>query len=370
VIHLAQPYLAGNEQAYVLDSLRRGQLSQGDAVRQFERSFARLCNVEYALACSSGTAALHLLLRALGVKPGDEVIVPDLTYVATANAVAYCGGKPVFADVSEEEWTLDSAQARQAVTPHTVGIVVVHLYGQPAKMNALRAIAAEHGLWVVEDAAEAVGARYMGEPAGSLGIGGAFSFYGNKIIATGEGGMVTTNDPVLAAEVEHLRGQGVDKAMPYTHTAVGYNYRMTELQAAVGLAQLEMLDGMLARRRQVAEWYKAHMDGCTYGNWRDPHETPDGTRRVDWLAVMVADWDPVAAAQFLAEWDVETRPVFVPLHKQPIYRVGANGKYPVADALHDYGLCLPLHPAMTEDDVRHVAAAVDAALDRALEGTL
>jgi perosamine synthetase len=366
MIHLSQPAFLGNERLYVADALDRSQLSAGEYVARFEAAFAEKCGVPHAVACASGTAALHLLMLGLGVKPGDEVIVPDLTYVATANAVAYCGGRPVFADVGARTWTLDGLVAERALSGRTVGVVAVHLYGMPAMLEELRQFANRRRLWLVEDAAEAVGAWRKGGPVGSLATGAAFSFYGNKIITCGEGGMVTTNDDGLAAHVRLLRGQGVDPDRRYVHTAVGYNYRMTELQAAVGLAQLECLGEHLRRRERVAGWYAERMPADVWGTWR---RQPDGDAEpVHWLAVMrLPDGckaTPELVAARLAEAGVETRPVFPPLHAQPIYAgEWADAPFPVADDCHARGLCLPLHAAMTEADVAHVCDAVKAALE-------
>ncbi|MGB8511125.1 MAG: DegT/DnrJ/EryC1/StrS family aminotransferase, partial [Pyrinomonadaceae bacterium] len=223
-IPVAAPVLAGREKEYVADCMESGWISSsGKYVELFEAAFAKFCGVRHAVACCNGTVALHLALVALGVAPNDEVIVPTLTFVATANAVTYCGARPVFVDSEPETWNLDPAQVEAKITSRTKGIIAVHLYGQPAEMDALRAVARRHGLFLLEDAAEAHGALYKGRPAGSLGDVAAFSFYGNKIIATGEGGMVTTDDDALAARVRLLRGQGMDTERRYWFPVVGYN---------------------------------------------------------------------------------------------------------------------------------------------------
>jgi perosamine synthetase len=255
------PWIAASAQRYVADCLATGWISSaGSYVRRFERDFGKLCAADHALATSNGTAALHLALAARGIGPGDEVIVPALTFIATANAVTYTGARTVLADVTAETWTLDPADVVRRLTPRTRAIVAVHLYGHPADMDALAAIARERGLLLVEDAAEAHGARYKDRPVGTLGDIGCFSFYGNKIISTGEGGMVVTNDERLAQRATVLRDHAMEPGARYVHNEVGFNYRMTNLQAAVGCAQVEEFETVLARKHAIAARYRAR--GC------------------------------------------------------------------------------------------------------------
>ncbi|HEX5576551.1 MAG TPA: DegT/DnrJ/EryC1/StrS aminotransferase family protein, partial [Gemmatimonadales bacterium] len=229
-IPVAAPMLVGNEKAYVLDCLDSSWISSaGQYVSRFEAAFADFCGVKHAVACCNGTAALHVALSALGVGPGDEVIVPTLTFVATANAVIQCGARPVFVDSEPETWNIDPALIEAKITPRTKGIIVVHLYGHPAEMESIVSTARRHGLFVVEDAAEAHGAEHNGRRVGSLGDVGIFSFFGNKIITTGEGGMVTTSDDTLAARVRQLKAQGIDPNRRYWYPVIGYNYRMTNV---------------------------------------------------------------------------------------------------------------------------------------------
>ena len=224
-IAIAAPTLNGNERRYVLECLETTWISSiGRFITEFERAFARFCGVEHAIAVSNGTTALHLALVALGLKPGDEVIVPTLTYIATANAVTYCGAKPVLVDCDPRTLQHGSGQLlRGKITAHTKGIIPVHLYGHPVDMDPIISVAREHGLFVLEDAAEAHGAEYKGRRVGGLGNCAAFSFFGNKIMTTGEGGMVTTNDSNLAAKLRQYRGQGLDQGRRYWHSVVGYN---------------------------------------------------------------------------------------------------------------------------------------------------
>ena len=356
-IPVAAPVLAGREREYVADCMESGWISSGGKyVELFEAAFAEFCGVRHAIACCNGTAALHVALAALGVGPGDEVIVPTLTFVATANAVTYCGARPVFADSEPVNWNLDPAQVEEKITPRTKGIVAVHLYGHPAEMDALRAVARRRGLFLLEDAAEAHGALYKGRPAGSLGDAAAFSFYGNKIIATGEGGMVTTDDDALAARVRLLRGQGVDPERRYWFPVVGYNYRMMNLPAAIGLAQLERADWHTGRRREVAAAYLDLLRGVPCMRWQDESEW---ARHAYWMfSVILGRESPLgrdALMERLHELGVETRPLFYPVHLLPPYREAARGEqFPVAEWLARRGLSLPTWAGLSRDDLEYV----------------
>jgi perosamine synthetase len=361
-LFVSEPQLNGNEERYVLDCLRTVQLSMGHYVREFEKSFACYVGVEHAIACSSGTAALHLALLAFGVKPGDEVIIPTLTYVATANAVTYCGAKPVFCDVDPLTWCMDPDDLRRRVTKRTVGILPVHLYGHPANMTRLRQMAESFGLWVLEDAAEAHGATYKGASVGALGHAATFSFYGNKIITCGEGGMVTTNNAILAERMRLFRGQGVDTSVHrYHHTVVGYNYRMTNVQAAIGLAQLECIPDKLAKRKEIAYHYRLsfmeHTDSGVVLQGHQPY-----VEHANWLVSLLLpeDVDRDAVMAYLDTKGIETRPVFRCMHDLPMYE--KNRLYIHADDISARGISLPTHESMTTRDVDLVVSYVIAAL--------
>ncbi|MDP4005515.1 DegT/DnrJ/EryC1/StrS aminotransferase family protein [Methylobacterium sp. NEAU K] len=361
---VAAPNLAGNERAYVLECLDSTWISStGRFLDAFEAAFARFCGVSHAVAVNNGTAALHLALTALGIGPGDEVIVPDLTYIASANAVTYCGAKPVFVDCEPATLNLDPDRLAERITSRTKAILPVHLYGHPANMDPILDLARHHGLIVVEDAAEAHGATCRGRPVGSFGTCATFSFYGNKIITTGEGGMVVTDDAALAARLRLYRGQGVDPQRRYIHPVVGFNYRMTNVAAAIGLAQLERIDAILAARRQVAAWYAERLAGINGVRLlgAEPWAVP-----VPWLVTVLLteggarERDAVMAA-LLAE-GIDSRPVFYPMHKQPPYR--EDTCYPVAEIWSARGLNLPTFESLTEADV----AATCASLWRAVAG--
>ncbi|HEX7830408.1 MAG TPA: DegT/DnrJ/EryC1/StrS family aminotransferase [Thermoanaerobaculia bacterium] len=354
-IPVASPSLTGNEKAYVLDCLESGNISSiGAYVGRFEREFADYCGVRHAVACSNGTAALHLALLAFDVKPGDEIIVPTVTFVATANAVTYCGATPVFVDSEPSTWCLDPADVEAKITPRTRGIIAVHLYGHPANMDALNAIATKHGLFVIEDAAEAHGASWNNRKAGSLADIATFSFYGNKTLTTGEGGMVVTNDDALIERVRLYRGQGMDPQRRYWFPVVGYNYRMTSLVAAVGVAQLERIDWLLARRIEVAQWYRETLaDGfawqvedprATHSYWMFSVLLPEGVSAEDTIAAMAND-------------GIETRPIFPPMHTLPPY-FERDGHYPVAESLARRGISLPTWAGLSREDVERVCATL------------
>lgn len=356
-IPVAAPVFAGNEKKYVLDCLDSTWISsQGEYLDKFEAQFAQFCGVKHAIAVSNGTVALHLALKALGVKETDEVIVPATTFIATANAVVYCGGKPVFADVEADSWTIDPEDVAKKITTRTRGIVPVHLYGHPADMDALFALAKRHSLFILEDAAEAHGAQYHGKMAGALADAAIFSMYANKIITCGEGGLVTTDNDELADYVRLLKGQGMDPKRRYFYPIIGYNYRMTNICAAIGLAQLEMFDWHLNRRLQLASWYKECLNGIPGVTFQS---TKPGLTHVFWMfTVLIGDEVGLSAEKIMAlllEHGIETRPVFYPLHRMPPYADEyTNKSLPVSEYLGDHGIILPSWAGLTQSDVRYI----------------
>lgn len=360
-IPISRPALMGNELRYVTDCVETGWISSlGDYVQRFEEAFAEFCGAEHAVTCSNGTTALHLALLALGVKPGDEVIVPTLTYVATANAVVYCGAKPVFVDSEPETWNMDVAQVEALISPHTKGIIVVHLFGHPVDMDPIMDIARRHGLFVLEDAAEAPGAEYKGRRVGSIGDAATFSFFGNKIITTGEGGMVTTNDRTLADEVRRLKNHGMDPHRKYWFSTVGYNYRLTNVASAIGLAQLEKIDWHLEQRQQIASWYREFLASVPGLTWQVEKEW---ARHVWWLFTILMDED-IPLGRFdlldgLKARGVEGRQIIYPITQLPSYQDPAHdSRSPVADRTVDRGVHLPTWSGLTCEQVRHVCDSV------------
>ena len=358
IIPVAEPLLDGNELKYVTDCLKSGWISSlGKYVRDFEQGFARYCGAEYGVATANGTVAIHLLAAALNLGPGDEVIMPGLTYVATANGIRYTGATPVFVDSERETWNIDPNGIEAAITPRTKAIFAVHLYGHPAEMDSLRAIADEHGLLLLEDAAEAHGACYKNRRVGALSDAAIFSFYGNKIITTGEGGIIVTDNKAWAERAFFLENQGRYSDNPYWHPEVAYNYRMTNIQAAIGLAQLERIDKMIAIRRRNAAHYNrrlAEVTGLTL-----PPEA-DWAKNVYWMySVLVEDdfgptRDDLQAK--LRQAGIETRPFFYPVHTLPMYNTSQS--LPVAEDLARRGINLPSGATLTPEQIDYVCDTI------------
>jgi perosamine synthetase len=360
-IQVAGPDLTGNEEAYVVDAIRSSWISStGPYVERFEREFADLCGTRAAISIANGTSALHLALLALGVGPGHEVIVPSLTYIATANAVRYCGAEPVFADIEPETWCLDPKAVEAAVTDRTRGVIAVHLYGHPADMDAIQTVTDRHGLWIVEDAAESHGASYRGRPTGSLGSTGVFSFYGNKIVTSGEGGAITVDDPELEQRIRLLRGQGMDPARRYYFPIVGYNYRLTNVACAILCAQLERLPELIAGRQRIFDGYRRRLEGVAgigfqpVAAWATP---------APWLFCITVDpetlgcsRDELAAALDVA--GIETRPFFRPLHTMPPYANGSWTNLDVTERVAASGLNLPTSAMVRDPELDRIAEAI------------
>lgn len=366
-IPVAAPDLRGNEECYVVDAIRSSWISAtGPYVKRFESELAELCGARTSIAVCNGTVALHLALLALDVRVGDEVIVPALTYIATANAVRYVGATPVFVDVDPQTWCLDPKRMEEAITPRTKGVIPVHLYGHPADMDEINRIAAANGLWVVEDAAEAPVATYKGRPTGSLAELAAFSFYGNKVFTSGEGGALTLSDPGLEAKLRTLKNQGADPRHQYWFPITGYNFRLTNVACAMLCAQLERRADIIQRRRDIFELYRKMLEG-TPGIGFQP-VAPWATLS-PWLFCMLVDHRAFghsrdALSEKLARMGIETRPFFIPLPALPPFQEAARtqgASFAISQDLANRGLNLPTYSAMTDDDVRRVADAVKAA---------
>jgi perosamine synthetase len=352
-IPISEPSITDKEADYVLQAVKSGWVSSlGEFITKFEEKFAEYIGVKYALTTCNGTTALHLALVSLGIKEGDEVIVPDLTFVATANAVTYTGAKPVFADVDPETWCIDPDDIKKKITPRTKAIIPVHLYGHPANMDEINKIAKEHNLYVIEDSAEALGAEYKGKKVGSLSDCGVFSFYGNKIITTGEGGMITTNDENLYEKAKYLRDHAMSKEKRYWHTQIGFNYRITNIQAALGLAQLERINELIEKRRQIFSWYKEFLQGID-GIKLNP-EKP-WAKNVYWMVCLVLEKDfridRDELMSKLRERGIDTRPFFYPISDMPMYH---KSNTPVAHRISQRGLNLPTFFNITKDDVKFI----------------
>lgn len=355
-IPVYQPSLLGNEKKYVNECLDSTWISsKGKFVNEFESSFASYTNVKHATSVCNGTVALHLALVALGIGPGDEVIVPTLTYISSVNAIAYTEATPVFVDSLPDTWQVDPDDVRSKITANTKAILVVHLYGHPCDMEQITNIAKEHGLFVVEDCAEALGSLYKGKHVGSFGDIATYSFFGNKTITTGEGGMVVTNDETLFDRTVHFKGQGLAKHREYWHDVIGYNYRMTNICAAIGLAQLEQADDFIAKKRQILEWYKE----CLQGLPITIHGEIGDVRHSYWMISILVDKpehrDPLRKA--LSSAGVETRPLFYPVHTMPMY-ASKFQRHPVAESLGWRGINLPSWPELNKGQVEFISRVI------------
>jgi len=351
-----QPRLNGNEKKYVNECLDSSWISsKGKFVSLFESSFAGFVNTEYATAVSNGTVALHLALEALGIGNGDEVIVPTLTYIASVNAITYTGATPVFVDALEDTWQIDPEDVKRKITRSTKAILCVHLYGHSCDMDALVEIARANSLFLVEDCAEAIGSKYNDQHVGTFGDVATFSFYGNKTITTGEGGMVTTNNATLHDRLVHLKGQGLAKYREYWHDAIGYNYRMTNICAAIGLAQLENVTKTLSEKRDIANFYEI---GFRDTDFKLQIEK-EGTIHSYWMCTVLIpeNIDRDDLKSYLVEKGIETRPMFYPIHTMPIYSHKFE-KHPVSERLARRGLNLPSYPGLSEIDMSEIIEAV------------
>lgn len=361
-IPISKPFIGAREKELVLDALNSGWVSSiGKYIDEFEAKFARYCGSEYALAVSNGTTGLHLALATLGLQPGDEVIVPDLTFVATANAVAYTGATPVLADIDPDTLCLDAASVKSLITPRTKAIMPVHLYGHPADMDTLIGIADAHGLALIEDAAEAHGAEYKGRRVGSFGKCAVFSFYGNKVITTGEGGMLTSNDREFYQRAKRLRDHAMSPQKRYFHEERGFNYRITNLQAALGVAQLERIDEFLDRRTDIMSWYNSEIAAT---NGIRLNRVKNWAKSAFWMICLEVDWFDEARRdtfmQALRERGIDTRPYFCTMSAMPMYE---QEPLPVSSRKAQIGLNLPSYFELTKPEVQRVGATVNEILN-------
>ncbi len=360
-IPVYEPSLTGNELKYVSDCVTSGWISgRGTYVSDFEKQFGEYIGVKRATSVSNGTVALHLALMALGIGPGDEVIVPTFTYIAPVNAAVYCGATPIFVDAVRGTWQADPADVRRRITPRTKAIIAVHLYGHPADMDELSAIARENRLFLLEDCAEAFGTYYKGRHVGGFGDISIFSFYGNKTITTGEGGMVVTNDETLFQRAVHLKGQGLAKYREYWHDIVGYNYRMTNICAAIGLAQLEQADTFIQRKREIATIYSDMLRSSVY---EPQYEAPNCVHSYWMYSVLCEELSHRDFVRdHLKERSIETRPTFYPVHTMPMYSQKYE-KHAVSEDIALRGINLPSYPGLTDDQVIKVVDALKEAAE-------
>ncbi|RPD46973.1 aminotransferase class I/II-fold pyridoxal phosphate-dependent enzyme [Hymenobacter sediminis] len=371
-LYLSPPHLGRHELNYLHKAIEDNWVAPaGPNLDGFERDICEFTGAQHCVALTSGTAAIHLGLRLLGVGPGDEVLCPSFTFVATANPILYLGATPVFIDSEAETWNIcperlrEALEERQRQGRRPKALILVHLYGMPARLREVLAVAAEFGVPVLEDAAEALGARYEGQPLGTFGEVGLFSFNGNKILTTSGGGAIVTNNAAWAQKARFWATQAKDDAPYYQHSELGYNYRLSNLLAGIGRGQMELLEDRVKKRREIFAWYTkylAHLPGVTLG----PTE-PTGGRSNRWLTCLLLNpaettISPEQLRQHLETRNIESRPLWKPLHLQPLFATTPCFGGNICEELFNQGLCLPSGSAMTEADLRRVTDTIQDAL--------
>lgn len=352
-IPISQPSITDKEIDYVTDAIKSGWVSSlGKYIDIFEEKFAQYCGTKYAVATSNGTTALHLTLVSLGITENDEVIVPDFTFVATASAVRYIGAKVITVDIEEDTLCISPEAINKAITPKTKAIIPVHLYGHPANMREINSIAKEYNLFVIEDAAEAHGAEEKGKRVGGLSDAGIFSFYGNKIITSGEGGMITTNNKKLYKKLRYLRDHAMSKDKRYWHTEVGFNYRMTNLQAALGVAQFERIDELLAKKKEIFNWYKEelqHIKNIKLNFQKDDYKNVYWMICIELIGYNEKQRDNLLIQ--LKEKGIDGRPFFYPISDMPMYK---KSNTEVTHQVFRRGFNLPSYFDITKEQVKYI----------------
>lgn len=357
-----RPDLSGNEKLYVNQCLDTTWISSiGDFIDRFEAGFREITGAPYAWCVSNGTVALHLAIHCLDIGPGDEVIVPTFTYIASVNTIAQTGAKPVFVECRSSDWLIDIDDVEAKITPRTKAIMAVHLYGAVCDMPALSALAKSRGLHLIEDCAEALGSTYDGKHVGLFGDVGTFSFFGNKTVTTGEGGMVVCKDEVLARRLKTVKGQGQSPTQRYWHVELGFNYRMTNICAAIGLAQIERLPTILARKRAIGDLYR-RLCAERLGNIVSFQKLSANVVSSDWLVSLLLPegTDRTKVMGRMQENGVDTRPVFYCAHQMPMYSNSEH--FPVSEAIAAHGISLPSYPTLSNADVARVIETLANAL--------
>lgn len=355
-IPVYQPSLKGNERKYLNDCIDSNWLTwQGKYVRAFEKAFSKYIHVDYASSTSNGTVALHLALLALRVGKDDEVIVPTLTYVASVNAITYTGAKPVFVDSDPVTWQMDPKEIQKKITSRTKAIIVVHIYGHPCEMDEIMIMARYYNIPVIEDAAESFGSQYKGSYTGSIGDIGVFSFFGNKTITTGEGGMVVSNNRSIINRVNLLKGQGLAHNKEYWHEVIGFNYRMSNTAAAIGLAQLERADEIIEKKIQIAHWYFINLMGLPLTF----HHPVGDVKHTFWMFTILTHDEPTRQLlrDYLCDQGIETRPLFHPVHSMPMYYHHSQ-VFKIADDISRRGINLPSFPDLTLNQVNEITSLI------------
>ena len=356
MIPVAEPDIGEKEIEYVDDAVRSGWVSShGEYINRFEKDFKSYIGTKFGLTTSNGTTALHLALSALGIKEGDEVIVPDLTFISPVNAVLYNHATPVLCDIDPENWCIDTEKIEELITEKTKAIIVVHLYGNSANMDRLMEIKKKYNLYLIEDTAESLGTEYKGKKLGSFGDAGCFSFYGNKTMTTGEGGFCTTNNEEIYRMMLLLRDHGMRPENRYWHDYIGYNYRMTNLQAALGVAQLERLNSFIEKKRHIASEYKKNLPGDVL-----PHPEGKLYNGTYWLySILAKDMDERdRLISFLFGKSIDTRKFFYPVHLMPPYKEFNKGNYPDSIDVSERGINLPSSVKLSDDEIAYICDCI------------
>jgi len=363
-IPLLEPDLSGRELEYVTDCIETNWISsQGAYVRQFEEHFERMHPGRYALAVSNGTVALHLAMHALGIEKGDEVIVPDVTFAATINAVFYCNATPVLCEIDPETHCIDIAEVEKLITNKTKAVIPVHLYGQPCDMDALKSLAEKYNFKVIEDCAEAIGSRWHDKPVGVFGDAATFSFFGNKTISTGEGGMVLFRDRDVYEHAKILRDHGMAPERKYWHNQVGFNYRLTNIQAAIGVAQMERFESILEKKKNISNLYSEMLANIP-GIHMIPKIIPL-TVHSNWLFTIILrqSIDRDAVIKSMIAYGIECRSVFYPLHSMPPYeKLKRSDSLVHSEKISRSGISLPTSASLAEEEIRYICNSLNKVL--------
>jgi perosamine synthetase len=361
-IQTAGPWITEKEIRYVNDAVTNGWYENWNHyIKLFESSFAKYIGTSFSLATSSCTGALHLIFKGLNIGPGDEVIIPETTWVATAAAVTYVGAKPVFVDVDPQSYTIDPEKISEKISDNTRVIVPVHLYGHPAEMGPILEIAEDKKIFVVEDAAPSIGAEYKGKKTGSFGDAAAFSFQGAKLLVTGEGGMVVSNNSDLFKHISSIADQGRNPDKTFWIDEIGLKYKMSNMQAALGLAQLERIDELIAKKRLIHEWYSQYLKGC---NLVSLSQEKNWAKGIHWMPSLIFDRavplcrDEIQAR--LEEKNIGTRPIFPPLSHFSMFKKQHS---PVAEFIYERGINLPSAMNLEEEDIKYVCEAISSIIE-------
>tara|TARA_Y100000389_G_scaffold203579_1_gene252467 strand:+ start:40228 stop:41319 length:1092 start_codon:yes stop_codon:yes gene_type:complete len=354
MINLYTPSITENDKKLVNKALRETNLSGAtEVINEFEDAFSKKYNFKYCLSTNSGTAALHLALLSSGIGKGDEVIIPSLSFIATANAVSYVGAKPVIVDVDRRTFQISLDEIKKNISKRTKAIIPVHLYGNSPDLNAINKISNEFNLKIIQDSAEALGTSYMNKPSGSFGDVGIYSFYPNKLITTGEGGMLVTSNKNIYRKAKNLRGQGLkENTNEYIHSSIGYNYRMNSLSAALGISQLKNVDVFLKRKIEIFQLYKEKLESENL----EFIETTNGVENSHWLTVVSFRSQKIninSLRKFLYTQNIETKKIFYPIDRQTIYK--SKNPVKVSHAIYQKSICLPSSPNLTNKQISFVS---------------